>query len=95
MRQHRWIELLSDYDCVIHYHPRKVDVFADTLSKKDKELIRCLTYAKVKSEHQKPSGLLQQPDILIWKLERITMDFISRLQRTSSGYDSISVIMTD
>ncbi|GKA29652.1 putative reverse transcriptase domain-containing protein, partial [Tanacetum coccineum] len=36
---------------------------------------KCLTCAKVKVEHQKPSGLLQQPEIPVWKWERITMDF--------------------
>nr|GEW03232.1 putative reverse transcriptase domain-containing protein [Tanacetum cinerariifolium] len=46
---------------------------------------KCLTYAKVKSEHQKLSGLLQQPEILVWKWERITMDFVSELSRTPSG----------
>ncbi|GJT70814.1 reverse transcriptase domain-containing protein [Tanacetum coccineum] len=40
MRQRRWIELLSDYDYVIRYHPRKVNVVADALSRKDKEPIR-------------------------------------------------------
>ncbi|GJT92845.1 hypothetical protein Tco_1081690 [Tanacetum coccineum] len=40
MRQRRWIELLSDYDYVIRYHPGKVNVFADALSRKDKEPIR-------------------------------------------------------
>nr|GEW38631.1 hypothetical protein [Tanacetum cinerariifolium] len=40
MRQRRWIELLSDYDCVIRDHPRKANVVADVLSKKDKEPIR-------------------------------------------------------
>nr|GEZ57282.1 putative reverse transcriptase domain-containing protein [Tanacetum cinerariifolium] len=39
MRQRRWVELLSDYDCVIHDHPGKVNVVADALSRKDKELI--------------------------------------------------------
>ncbi|GJW17321.1 putative reverse transcriptase domain-containing protein [Tanacetum coccineum] len=39
----------------------------------------CFTCAKVKAEHQKPSGLLQQPDIPIWKWERITMDFQDEL----------------
>nr|GEY91956.1 putative reverse transcriptase domain-containing protein [Tanacetum cinerariifolium] len=37
---------------------------------------KCLTCAKVKAEHQRPSGLLQQPEIPVWKWERITMDFI-------------------
>ncbi|GJT61021.1 putative reverse transcriptase domain-containing protein [Tanacetum coccineum] len=201
MRQRRWIELLSDYDCVIRYHPGKANVVADALSRKDKEPIRvralvvtvhnnlpgqirnaqveackkenigaegfrgegepfevrsdgtkclkgrvwipsfgglrdlimleshkskysihpgsdkmyhdlrklywwpnmkadiatyvskCLTCAKVKAEHQRPSGLLQQPEIPVWKWERITMDFITKLPRTSSGYDSIWVIV--
>ncbi|GKD88009.1 putative reverse transcriptase domain-containing protein, partial [Tanacetum coccineum] len=54
---------------------------------------RCLTYLKVKAEHQRPSGLLQQPEIPEWKWERITMDFITKLPRTSSGHDTIWVIM--
>ncbi|GKC60867.1 putative reverse transcriptase domain-containing protein [Tanacetum coccineum] len=53
---------------------------------------KCRTYAKVKSEHQKPSGLLQHPDIPIWKWERITMDYVSGLPRTPSGCDTIWVI---
>ncbi|GJR53795.1 putative nucleotidyltransferase, ribonuclease H [Tanacetum coccineum] len=32
LRQHRWIELLSDYDCEIRYHPGKANVVADALS---------------------------------------------------------------
>ncbi|GKB03669.1 putative reverse transcriptase domain-containing protein [Tanacetum coccineum] len=34
----------------------------------------CLTCSKIKAEHQKPSGLLQQPEIPEWKWEKITMD---------------------
>nr|GEX47320.1 putative reverse transcriptase domain-containing protein [Tanacetum cinerariifolium] len=37
MRQHQWLELLSKYDCDIHYHPGKANVVADTLSRKERE----------------------------------------------------------
>ncbi|GJX59764.1 putative reverse transcriptase domain-containing protein [Tanacetum coccineum] len=140
MRQRRWIELFSDYDCEIRYHPSKANVVADALSRKErlkpervramnitlqssiKDMIlaaqkeagdvralimdeahklkysihpggadkmyydlrdrywwpgikmdivvygsKCLTYLKIKAEHQRPSGLLQQPEIPTWK----------------------------
>ncbi|GJY36340.1 putative reverse transcriptase domain-containing protein, partial [Tanacetum coccineum] len=158
MRQRRWLELLSDYDCEIRYHLGKANVvevrkeenygtedlcgmiknlepcadrtlclrnrswipcFGDltTLimheSHKSKYLIhpgsdklyqdlkklywwpnmnaeiatyvsKCLTCARVKAECQKPSGLLVQPVIPVWKWENITMDFIIKLPNTSS-----------
>ncbi|GKA09532.1 putative reverse transcriptase domain-containing protein [Tanacetum coccineum] len=135
LRQRRWIELLSDYDCDIRYHPGKANVVVDALSQKERDkplrvralmmtqfdglrdlvmhesykskysihmgsnkmyqdlkllywwpnmkadiatyASKCLTCAKVKAEHQKPFGLLQQPEIPVWKWERITMDFIA------------------
>ncbi|GKA18884.1 hypothetical protein Tco_0698799 [Tanacetum coccineum] len=36
MRQHRWLELLTDYDCEIRYHPGKANVVADDLSQKER-----------------------------------------------------------
>ncbi|GKA02586.1 putative reverse transcriptase domain-containing protein [Tanacetum coccineum] len=50
---------------------------------------KCLTYAKVKDEHQRPLSLLQQPKIPEWKWDKIIMDFITKLPRSKSGHDSI------
>ncbi|GKD47844.1 putative reverse transcriptase domain-containing protein [Tanacetum coccineum] len=139
MRQRCWIELFSDYDCQIRYHPCKANVVADELSRKERikpRRIRAmnmtlqssikdkilaaqedasdesgyvlvarnekgyscaceqmLTCLKVNAEHQRPSGLMQQPEIPEWKWERIAMDFVTKLPRTSSGHDIIWVIM--
>ncbi|GJW07428.1 putative reverse transcriptase domain-containing protein [Tanacetum coccineum] len=180
MRQRRWLELLSDYDCDIRYHLGKANVVADALSRKERieplrvralvmtigldlpkrileaqieaqkpenlvnedeldtllwrlkivicrilqaEIIlsirfpksvqdvkklywwpnmkadiatyvsKCLTCARVKAEHQRPSGLLVQPEIPEWKWDNITMDFITKLPRSSQGFDTIWVIV--
>ncbi|GJU72099.1 putative reverse transcriptase domain-containing protein [Tanacetum coccineum] len=50
---------------------------------------KCLTCSKVKTEHQRPSGLLQQPKIPEWKWDKITMDFITKLPKMKSGHDTI------
>ncbi|GKD13519.1 putative reverse transcriptase domain-containing protein [Tanacetum coccineum] len=47
----------------------------------------------VKAEHQRPSGLLQQPKIPEWKWDNITMDFITKLPRSKSEHDSVWVIV--
>ncbi|GJY61749.1 putative reverse transcriptase domain-containing protein, partial [Tanacetum coccineum] len=177
MRQRRWLELLSDYDCEIRYHQRKSNVLADALSRKEQEPLRvralvmtigldlpkqileaqtearkpdylksedvggmlieasrepgkvrkekleprtdgtlCLNnrswlpcygdlrtlimheshkskYSIHPAEHQKPSGLLVQPEIPQWKWDNITMDFVTKLPKTSNGYDTIWVII--
>ncbi|GJS64199.1 putative reverse transcriptase domain-containing protein [Tanacetum coccineum] len=179
MRQRRWLELLSDYDCEIRYHLGKANVVADALSRKEREpplrvralvmtidpekvrteklephadgtlclngrswlpcygdlrivimheshklkysihpgsdkmyqdmkklywwpnmkadiatyVSKCLTCAKVKAEHQRPSVLLVEPDIPQWKWDNITMDFVTKLPKSSQGYDTIWVIV--
>ncbi|GKB59487.1 putative reverse transcriptase domain-containing protein [Tanacetum coccineum] len=158
MCQRRWIELLSDYECEIKYHPSKANVVADALSRKERlkprrhfqvisspklnglmrirrhfkqrddgeiyffdriwipsvggvrKLIMdeahtsrysvhpgadkiCLTCSKIKAEHKKPSGFLQQPEIPKWKWEKITMDFVTKLPKSSSGHDTIWVVV--
>ncbi|GKA80984.1 putative reverse transcriptase domain-containing protein, partial [Tanacetum coccineum] len=54
---------------------------------------KCLTCSRVKAECLKPSGLLIQPEIPTWKWERITIDFVTKLPKTSSGHDIIWVIV--
>ncbi|GJT41320.1 putative reverse transcriptase domain-containing protein [Tanacetum coccineum] len=120
MRQRRWLELLSDYDCDFRYHPGKANVVVDALSKKErvkplrvralvmtiglnlpKQMLEAQTEALKPEnltagdvgEHQKPSGLLVQPEIPEWKWEKITMDFVTKLLMTENGYDTIWVIV--
>ncbi|GJZ86319.1 putative reverse transcriptase domain-containing protein [Tanacetum coccineum] len=50
---------------------------------------KCLTCLRVKAKHQKPSGLLVQPEIPQWKWDNITMDFVTKLPRTQSGNETI------
>ncbi|GJT40608.1 putative reverse transcriptase domain-containing protein, partial [Tanacetum coccineum] len=152
MRQRRWLELLSDYDCEIRYHLGKANMVADALSRKEQEPLqvralvmtigldlpkqileaqtearkpenlksedvggsnkmyqemkelywwpnmkadiatyvsKCLTCLKVKAKHQKPSGLLVQPEIPQWKWDNVTMDLVTKLLKTSNGYNTI------
>nr|GEU41267.1 putative reverse transcriptase domain-containing protein [Tanacetum cinerariifolium] len=52
-----------------------------------------LTCLRVKAEHQKPSGMLVQPEIPQWKWDNITMDFVTKLPKTQSGNDTIWVVV--
>ncbi|GJR83961.1 putative reverse transcriptase domain-containing protein [Tanacetum coccineum] len=109
MRQRRWIELFSDYECEIHYHPGKANVVADALSEESKvenataEMLRGLDQLMkrkedgVKAEHQRPLGLLQQPEIPEWKWDKITMDFNIVLRSKSADTEFLcrSILLSD
>ncbi|GKB93732.1 putative reverse transcriptase domain-containing protein, partial [Tanacetum coccineum] len=70
----------------LYWWPNMKDDIATYVSKR-------LTCAKVKAEHQRPSGLLVQPAIPEWKWDNITMDFITKLPKSSHGFDTIWVIV--
>jgi hypothetical protein len=53
----------------------------------------CDSCQRIKAEHQRPVGLLQPLQIPQWKWDEIGMDFIVRLPRTRTGYDSIWVVV--
>nr|GEV75699.1 hypothetical protein [Tanacetum cinerariifolium] len=57
-----WVPLVGDVRMVILNEAHKSS--------------KCLTYAKVKAEHQRPSVLLQQTEIPEWKWDKISMDLI-------------------
>nr|GFA89132.1 putative reverse transcriptase domain-containing protein [Tanacetum cinerariifolium] len=70
----------------LHWWPNMKAYIATYVSK-------CLTCAKVKAEHQRPSGLLVQPKIPKWKWDNITMDFVTKLPKSLQGYDIIWMIV--
>ena len=58
-----------------------------------KHVSRCLTCQQVKAEHRKPGEMLKPLEIPEWKWEHVTMDFVQGLPRTSTGHNSIWVIV--
>nr|GFB95962.1 putative reverse transcriptase domain-containing protein [Tanacetum cinerariifolium] len=74
------LETLSLWDekCYLHQPQESPRDIAEYVS-------WCLTCSKITAEHQKPSGLLQQLEIPEWKWEKITMDLVTKLPRSSGG----------
>nr|GEZ20026.1 hypothetical protein [Tanacetum cinerariifolium] len=93
MRQRRWIELFSDYECKIRYHPGKANVVADALSRKERvKPIRVRAMAMTIQSRVKRM-ILAAHKIPEWKWDNIPMDFITKLPRTRSGHDTIWVVV--
>jgi hypothetical protein len=63
LRQHRWLELIKDYDLEIHYHPGKANLVADALSRK---------------EHVHSAIVVQLPDELLKDFERLNLGIVER-----------------
>ncbi|GKA86785.1 putative reverse transcriptase domain-containing protein [Tanacetum coccineum] len=109
MRQRRWLELLSNYDFEIRYHPGKANVIlsAQSEARKEENFINKDLKGMINKleprvdgmlclnnqKYPKPSDLLVQPEIPQWKGENITMDFVTKLPRTAAGQDTIWVIV--
>nr|GEU83760.1 ribonuclease H-like domain-containing protein [Tanacetum cinerariifolium] len=77
-----WVPLKGDLRTLIMDEPHK--------SKYSLHLGADKTYYDLRD---RPSGLLQQPKIPEWKQKKIAMDFVTKLSRTSSGHDTIWVIV--
>ena len=70
VRQHRWMELIKDYDCMIDYHPRKANVVADALSRKSMQTIRALNaHLSVSDDGIVTEELIARPNMLNQVLE--------------------------
>ncbi|GJY71678.1 putative reverse transcriptase domain-containing protein [Tanacetum coccineum] len=79
--------VLMQREKVIAYALRQLKIHEKNYTTQDLEL------GSVKAKHQRPSGLLVQPEIPQWKWDNITMDFITKLPKSSQGYDIIWVIV--
>ncbi|GJX44865.1 putative reverse transcriptase domain-containing protein [Tanacetum coccineum] len=138
MQQRRWIELFSDYDCKIRYHPSKANVVVNSRCKKERVKpkrvramnmtlqlsIRDMIMAAQKeaidefgdvrtlimdeahkskySVHPGTDKMYYDVRDMYWwtaigdfrmEMEWIAMDFVTKLPKTSSGHDTIWVIM--
>jgi hypothetical protein len=92
MRQRRWLELIKDYDLEIHYHPGKVNVVVDALSRKAS--CNCLTVRTpditLCQEMEKLNlGMIQHGTLTQLKLESVLLQKIIDAQRDDKGMKHI------
>src|SRR5512142_529001 len=94
--------LKEAHDTLYSIHPGSIKMYQDlkerfwwaSMKREIAEYVAvCDVCQRVKAEHQKPASLLQPLKIPEWKREEIGMDFITGLPRTSSGHDSIWVVV--
>ncbi|GJS30908.1 reverse transcriptase domain-containing protein [Tanacetum coccineum] len=68
--------------------PEGSEISSHTATLQSKGLERCVMHTR-----KGPSGLLVQPKIPEWKWDNITMDFVTKLPKSSQDYDTIWVIV--
>jgi hypothetical protein len=78
-------KMYRDLNQNIWWKRMKVDV--------SKYVVACKVCQRVKAEHKRPAGLLKPLEILEWKWEYITMDFVVGLPRSLRGRDAIWVVV--
>ncbi|GJZ76977.1 hypothetical protein Tco_0641649 [Tanacetum coccineum] len=59
MRQRRWLELLSDYDCELRYHPGKANVVANALSQKSRPKPLRRAEKRIELRNRNLSGIIK------------------------------------
>ncbi|GJU43888.1 putative reverse transcriptase domain-containing protein [Tanacetum coccineum] len=97
MQQRRWIDLFSDYDCEIRYYPGKANVVANSVSRKERvkpKRVRAMNM--ILQTSIKDMILAAQKEVVdefVVLLKGIAMDFVTKLPTTSSGLNTIWVIM--
>ncbi|GJZ42256.1 putative reverse transcriptase domain-containing protein [Tanacetum coccineum] len=84
----------GDEDFVVYCNASHKGLGAVLMQREKQVLDICKGQGRTsKAEHQRPSGLLVQPEIPEWKGDNITMDFITKLPKSSHGFDTIWVIV--
>jgi hypothetical protein len=73
LRQHRWLELIKDYDVGINYHPGKANVVADVL---------------IRKKHCNVVAATELPPVLCRELEELSLAFVNELSATTMEVDS-------
>ena len=81
-------------EILMEFHCSHFSVHPGGMKQQVRDFVRqCLTCQQVKAEHLRPTRLLQPLKVAKWKLEHVTMDFVTHFPRTLGRHDAMWVIM--